>query len=78
MPNDFITLPKFKYDNPTYVKVETAKNCAVKGTWEGEVRLLPNQYQSVSILTSGESLSVKVYPFQDDYTKSKDGNARIR
>lgn len=77
----FITLPSMKFTNPALLMVRTVDGkCSLKSEGIVEKSLLPREYQSLTIskLSDESKLNVNVYPFEDDYKKSKDGNARIR
>lgn len=80
----FLTLPSIKFNSPATFVIKTTdgnEKCPLKSEWVGEKSLLPKEYQSLSISKPSDvskDLNVNVYPFEDDYKKSKDGNARIR
>ncbi|CAL8070263.1 unnamed protein product [Orchesella dallaii] len=86
-PNDFLTLPPLNFrDNeiPVLARIlnENCLNSTIQGLtgqWRGNLNVTPTAYQTAKIsFSSDKTLSVKPLPFEDDFIKSKDGNARVR
>lgn len=83
-PETFMTLPELEYPELTNMTVETLGNCTFQGgpllrEWKGEVKIMSGKYQTIAInLAQDRTISLEALPFEDDFVKSKDGNARMR
>ncbi|ODN00565.1 Solute carrier family 15 member 2 [Orchesella cincta] len=82
--NDVVTLPPMNFKNRQILARTASENCSGSNLgldiqWLGILDVAPTAYQTASIsVTSNNSLSVSPLPFEDDFAKSKDGNARVR